>query len=54
MDALVNGRDAVSQRQFRKCTACFGYPTLLSNGMGAAKSPNPHGRELANGMDAVN
>ena len=43
MLALVNGMDAVSYKQLKNLTACFGYPILLSNGMDAVKSPNPNG-----------
>ena len=40
MLALVNGMDAVSYKELRNLTACFGYPILLSNGMDAVKSPD--------------
>ena len=40
MLALVNGMDVVSYTKLTILTDCFGYPTLLCNGMDAAKSPN--------------
>ena len=38
MLALVNGMDAVNYKRLKNSTACFGYPTLLSNGMDTVNS----------------
>ena len=54
MPALVNGMDAVSCKQPKNLTACFGYPIVLSNLMDDVNSPTPRMLTLVNGMDAVN
>ena len=43
MIVFVKGMDAVSYKQIRNLTACFGYPILLSNGLVfGGDYPNPH------------